>query len=127
MCERFHAQSAYADVIPFDAESMAATLEATISHPDGAVYFNGDACLGAVRVPCPWNFGHIISTERFWWSDKPKAGLAVLNAFEAECGAFGAHALMVRQNDDVGQRLDGLFKRRGYIQAETYYFKPRGL
>ena len=81
--------------------------------------------LGFMIAPDP-NDGELIAQEAFWFvrSDARGAGIRLLVKYEELARAMGVkRASMAHINGLMDDKLDRLFKRRGYHPTETHYWR----
>jgi len=69
-----------------------------------------------------------IAVEMMWWVDKDyrtgNTGWELMKAFEYWAGVVGCkYVQMASVQTDIGERLDKVYKRKGYILAERNYLK----
>lgn len=121
MGARFHGLSPMKDLAPYSAEAFERTMRAAIDS-DGATVFVTDALDGMIGLVCaPVYFSTVtFAQELFWWSEG-RAGLRLLDAAEEWAKAQGAAALLMLRVEGVTERLDSLYRRRGYVPVEHSY------
>jgi GNAT superfamily N-acetyltransferase len=93
----------------------------------GVIFILGeyDGALGAMYYPDP-NSGKLMATEMFWFVSPEKRGngLALFDEYEKWAKEKGCEkALMVHLADSMPDRLQSLYKRRGYELMESHYCK----
>jgi hypothetical protein len=122
MAENFISR-AWAGVVPFDAESCAALLDAL--HGNGILLITED-CKGMIGVSVqPWHFNQTVLTavELFWWCEG--RGAFELRG-EAEKLAKERGALTMNMGRIHGMRdaaLDRIYRAQGYRPSEHIYIK----
>lgn len=123
MGERFHALSPVGKIAPFSPESFERTLRGLIASEDGALFVNPDltGMIGVVKAPAYFSTV-TFAQELFWWSEGG-SGLRLLVAAEAWAKARGAVAMLMLRVHGLNERLDGLYRRRGYVPVEHTYSK----
>ena len=121
MGARFSEKANVAGHVGYDAESVAATLEAMIKngHP---VFVSESGAIGAISLPHAFNAAHIAAHELFWWSHG-RDGMALLDALEAYC-AEHCHSLTMITLEAIRPKATGrLYQRRGYAPLEHSHVK----
>lgn len=113
--------------IRYDPQIALATWTTLLNSGMATIFILKDyqGMLGAMAYPDP-NSGELTATEFFWWVD-PVArgqGLQLLEAYEAWAEEKGCtRAIMVHLADSMPQRLQSLYRRRGYEEMETHFVK----
>lgn len=120
--ERFHVFSPWRD-LPFSREATAQMLERLMDADEGALFYNGHGILGGV-VSQIYFGGGLVAQELFWFADK--GGRELLEAFEAwaaEKGATGVLMISLAIDERTDERMDAIYRRRGYALRERNYYK----
>lgn len=125
-----HAFAKAAKQPPVDLQTLQKTLDQLREVGILKVAENGSLCgvLGALCFPNFWNENEIIAQELFWWVDIPargtSAGIRLLQAVEDECRDRGAKKLLMLALDDLeGEKVAGLYRKRGYEPQERSFRK----
>jgi len=121
MGERFHALSPVRAAAPYSAERFAATLRGALASDAAAVFVTDalDAMLGVICSPVYFSEA-VFAQELFWWSEG-RAGMRLLEAAEKWALSKGASAFLMGRVEGVTERLDALYRRRGYVATEHQY------
>lgn len=132
----FHSQTVLADLLPYDGESVRHLLTTSIES-DGCVVFVledkgeviGGIC-GAV-VPLYWNMRLLVGQQFAWFVRNTRrrglSAVSLLDAFE-RWAIEEKDAVAVfsgAKNDGNREGMDKLLTRKGYINLESMYLKPR--
>lgn len=134
MGRAFHAASAYASIVAYDAESAGVTFAGLITGEDGVVFVYDDefgrivGTTAAMAYPFFFNRHHKTGNEFFWWVDPDhrgsNIGKALLDALEAwketvNAKSFTLSALESMRPEVVGE----IYRRRGYMPSDRSYIK----
>ncbi len=124
MAPRFHAASPWAH-IPLNIEKLRTSLLNLITS-DGATLLVNDDLSGAIGLVSGQIYfaDAVVVQETFWWCEKPGAGLALLDAAEKWARDTGAsHMSMIRLEGLGDDRVDKIYRQRGYVSTEHTYLK----
>lgn len=117
--DAFHQYGVWKDV-PVDWEAFGAFATAIIDK--GAIFLADDGMCGGCLSPLYFNPAFTLAVEFFWWS--PKNGQALRSAFEQWALEQGANAIQFSaMGDDHAPAIARLYRRAGYVPAETAYIK----
>ena len=127
MAEQFMGEY-YAETLPFNAESMTTLLEGLIDNPSGFLLVSeqeGKAVgtIGVLVYDHPFT-GQACSSELFWWVEPAARGsidsMRLLRHAEKWVKTNRIPWMhMVAPND----RLKSFYKRLGYSELETHFYK----
>lgn len=127
MAGRFHKASGFTE-IPFDADSVAATMAHLIGSEDAVLVIGDGGMAAAIAYPAYFNHAHRQAQEMFWWVDEDKRstglGKALLGGIEAWARSRGAESMTMISLDALEpERVDLLYRRAGYRPSERNYLK----
>lgn len=121
MGEKFSEKARLAEHVGYDPQSMLETFEALIEggHP---VFIGERGAIGATQTQHPFNHGHVVAQELFWWSEGGE-GRALLDALEAHCEANCDSLVMITLEAIEPERVSRIYQRRGYAPLERSFVK----
>ena len=127
MSEAFFNVSGYNDLTTFNKLDSHEVLSNLIKSETLLTDGNG-AMLGFLVFPMFMNHNTLIAQELFWWVDEDKrksvVGLKILSAAEKHAKELGAEAmLMLSINDLDGEKVNKLYKAKGYKQQEQTFMR----
>ena len=114
----FHQASPYAD-IAFSPGATRTFVQGLIQRPTACVYIHEHGAIGAELTYARFS-KVLMAQEVFWWAEKD--GFALLRAFENWAQEKDA-ALISMANLEGAERLDKIYRKRGYFRAEHLYLK----
>ena len=127
MAEQFMGEY-YSETLPFKAESMTTLLEGLIDNPSGFLLVSeqeGKAVgtIGVLVYDHPFN-GQACSSELFWWmAPEARGGIDSMRLLRHAEKWVKTNRVpwmhMVAPND----RLKSFYKRLGYSELETHFYK----
>lgn len=124
--ERFHAAAGW-DEIEFNREDCAASLEAMMGADCFICLVAGDPIVGMISgvvSPVYFNRSHLSGEELFWWSEVPSIGVRLLDALEKAGRERGCRTWQMKSLARLnGERMVGLYERRGYRACEQSFIK----
>jgi GNAT superfamily N-acetyltransferase len=134
MGQAFHSETCYAPLIPFDAETVAATVAHLATTPGGVVYLaetdQGEVVgMAAAQASRHWfNANCLIAQEMWWWVDHQarggRAALGLISALEKWAGEFGCDLLYMASTANIEpEKMARLYQRRGYVPQDIFYTK----
>lgn len=130
MGARFYATTAYGALAPYCPASAQTLGRMLIEQgvllvaeaPQGLV-----GMVGLALAPFMFNHAKRSAHEVMWWVDPDArdtgAGIALLRAIEPACRAAGAVAIQMGVLSTSPAHAGSLYRRMGYEQTETSYFK----
>lgn len=131
--ERFHEQSGFADVAPFDEGDFARTLELLIGGqlPGGLfVVEHNTAIVGMasfVLFPAYFNASALMAQEMFWFVEpeyRDGTGADLLEMMEGAARSAGASILVMAALSTIkSEVMARVFRRRGYRALESTYIR----
>ncbi len=135
MGHKFHALTAYAHIAPIDAAALRERLLAMIHSRNGDVVFIAErdgmaiGMLGAI-ITGPWFNPHYrVTQEIFWWVEESArntgAGSRLLEALEEWWPNHSQGLLMLRTPNIEVEKMDALYRAKGFIPWDGYYMKTR--
>ena len=110
----------------FDIDSVSGSMTHLVIDETGIIFTddNFECMLGAMVYPLWMNRGVSIAMEMFWWSENPRFSTQLLNKFEEWGTNKGASYFeLVRLESNEPNRLDNLYRRKGYRAMEHVYLK----
>ncbi len=127
MAEQFM-EEYYSETLPFNAESMTTLLEGLIENPSGFLLVSEHqekvvGTIGVLAYDHPFT-GQACSSELFWWMEPEARGnidsMRLLRHAEKWVKTNRIPWMhMVAPND----RLKSFYKRLGYSELETHFYK----
>lgn len=121
MGARFSKKAQLSGHVGYDAESMAATFTAIIEGGH-ALFVSDTGAIGATLTQHPFNAGHVVAQELFWWSEG-RDGLALLGALEAHCTEHADSLIMITLEAVKPETVGRLYERRGFVPLERSFIK----
>jgi len=121
--ERFHAQSPYADIIPYCADSFGDSLGGIIG--GGAIFIGNDAFCGGIVSSLYFNRAASVCSELFWFAGTAGDGPKVFRAWSEWTktqGVIGDHMTILCDGREPRMR-NLLNKRHGYQAVEVSLFR----
>lgn len=132
----FFCASGYADITVYDAASAEATLRMLIEQESSIaiVAVADDKIVGmaaAMTFPLYLNHAHYSGQELFWWLSPQyrgtRLGLELINGLESTAKSKGCHSFVMMSLDrSMPERLDRLYRKRGYRRSEHTYIRKLG-
>lgn len=128
LAEQFYSASRF--LKRFDLERFCTVWRTLLEGGSGVVFLLEDegaiaGTLGGMLYPDLYS-GDLIATEFFWFVDPANrgGGMQLYRAFEAwACANHATEIRMVHLHDSMPERLSVLYRRLGYVAAETHYTK----
>ena len=124
MGARFHAMSPWSG-FPLDRDRLEENLRGFIASDHAAILVL-DNLRGAVGVFVAQAYfaAATVAQEMFWYCEAPSQGLALLDAAEAWAKDKGADIMtMIRLEGVENERMDKIYRRRGYAPTEHNYMR----
>lgn len=128
MGRRFHGESPYGSVVPFDEESFAMTLDYLIR--EGALLVVEDGkpigMAGGLVFPLFFNLSHRAGQELFWWlyPEHRGKGKGLLHALEERFRERNAGLVLAAATEGLRPDAVGaVYRRRGYVLTDHTYMK----
>ena len=123
MGEKFHALSGYAKFSTYDPDVMAKSCRALMRTDTGLLLVGERAMIGCIVFPL-FMAQETVAQELFWWSETPGVGRDLLNVAEHWAKTSGAKVLlMLALESNEADRVETIYRRRGYETAERSYMK----
>jgi len=120
---RFHRKSVWADCA-FDEDAVAQFLGSLEASEDGFLRCTDHGIIGGVLTPLWFSPGAVLATELFWYSEDPKEGRALREAFEEWASDRGAAAVqMSAQANERERALRRIMSGAGYHPTEVSFWK----
>jgi GNAT superfamily N-acetyltransferase len=133
MGRSFHEQTAYARVVSLNVDAVAARVRRLIAGEGFAqvAMMNGEhvGMLGA-SLTAPWfNPDYRVTQELYWWVEPSvrelRVGSRLLEQLEAWWPQHSNGLLMLRTPNIDTERMDALYRAKGFIPWDGYYMKVR--
>ena len=121
MGERFSEKAKLRGHVGYDPDSMAATFKALIEN-DHALFVSETGAIGATLTYHPFNHGHVVAQELFWWSEGGD-GMALLDALEKHCEERADSLIMIALEAIRPEAVGKLYERRGFVPLERSFVK----
>ncbi len=108
--------------VGFDAGSVSNLLKGLIESDDGLVLCTETSMFGAVIYPHPFNNGHRVAQELFWWSEG-REGFGLLKAAEKALIGRCDSMVMITLETVNPDRMASLYQKLGFAPMERGFVK----
>lgn len=127
MCKSFFDASGYSKDTIYN-ESDVHDLLVNLIENDWLLTDGESGMLGFVIFPMIMNRAHLMAQELFWWVNEDKRGsslgISLLSSAEKLAKEHGAKTmLMLSLNDLAGEKVNKLYRSRGYVPRESVYMR----
>lgn len=126
----FHAQAGWTEIEYHEADCAASLAKFMESNAFICLVADCDGIVGmaaGVVSPVYFSLDHLSGEELFWWvsdSAPQMTGLRLLRGLEIEAKALGCRTWQMKSLDRLGgDRMDSVYKRRGYRASERSFIK----
>lgn len=117
LVERFHEQSLWKGLVPFDRESFRHTAGGLLARDDALILLSEGGIVALSKCPLYFNHGETITAELLFWAPDGQGDALRKAAEEWACGLVAIHA------HGADGRVGNWLMRKGYAPIEAIYLK----